>query len=118
MDGAGGVLGRGLYVFFISLFTMPCYIASFGLSWLFVVFIPMAKTLRTMMSLMYHADPLSLTVRSDPSGDVVCAVHCSFSTPPPTTYYCAYTDTDAHYYRYTMWGINIILFSAYCHSLF
>ena len=26
-----------------------------------VVFIPMAKTLRTMMSLMYHTDPLSLT---------------------------------------------------------
>lgn len=73
------MVGHSLYLLFVSLFVMPLQLASFGLSWFFVVYIPMAKTLRTEIGLLYHANPLSLNVRQDPSGDVVCAVHCAFS---------------------------------------
>lgn len=112
MDGVGGTLGAGLWLLFVSILAVPLQALSFALSWFFVVYIPMARAERSMIALLYQGSPLDLRVEKDPNGDVVVAVHCAFSTANISTSSLRCL-TDAHYYRYSVWGINIFLFSAY-----
>lgn len=114
MDGVGGTLGHGLWLVFVSVLAVPLQALSFALSWFFVVYIPMARTERSMIALLYHSNPLDLRVDKDPNGDVVLAVHCAFSTWRELCPFQSRAHTaaaDMHYYRYSIWGINIFLFS-------
>jgi len=73
-------------------------ILSFTICWFLVVFIPMAKVVRVgITGILFSPDPLSIGVTSGYPGPGTNVILWTFQA------------INKNYYKYTVWGVNIVL---------
>ncbi|KAJ2158076.1 hypothetical protein GGF46_004041 [Coemansia sp. RSA 552] len=118
------VLGRGVYYTLLVLILNPLLIFVSALAWFAVFSIPMGKLTHTLARYLWR-DPLSLHFRSGDLPTVKVAAPeaagdapQTIEEPAPTVLLCTNEAVGWYYYKYTVDGVNILMYNMLALAIF
>jgi Ca2+:H+ antiporter len=92
------IIGFVFWLLFAFFILLPAHIVCFILTWMLIIFIPMAKVNLRCIRLLFQS-PLTLRIEN------------SYPGPAADVKLCTHQAVNIYYYKYSIGGMNVILFN-------
>jgi Ca2+:H+ antiporter len=92
----GNPVGYAVWLIFAVFILSPIHLVILFITWMVVIFIPMAKVNLNVLYLLFNS-PMSLKIAA------------SYPGPGADVVLCTHQAVNVHYYKYSVGGMNIIL---------